>query len=88
MCDIYWLSPLCTQRVVAHPDVSYRIAAMDEDMGIVLFRLDFGNTNSYGPGNALALFETFMDIMAKNTSSGWPTCEAKKPKQSSGPVNK
>jgi hypothetical protein len=37
----------------------FRIAAVDEEMGIVLFRLDFGNTGSYGPGNALTLFEAF-----------------------------
>lgn len=82
-----------TQRVMAHPDVSYRIAAVDEEMGVVLFRLDFGNTNSYGSGNALTLFEAFkiyggqihaveafMDIMPENTPSGWPNYEVKKPK--------
>jgi hypothetical protein len=82
-----------TQRVMAHPDISYRIAAVDEELGIVLFRLDFGNTNNYGPGNALTLFEAFkiyggqihvveafMDIMPENTPSGWPNYEVKKPK--------
>lgn len=82
-----------TQRIMAHPDVSYRVAAVDEEMGIVLLRLDFGNTNSYGPGNALTLFEAFkiyggqihaveafMDIMPENTPSGWPNYEVKKPK--------
>ena len=82
-----------TQKVMAHPDISYRIAAVDEEMGIVLFRLDFGNTNNYGPGNALTLFEAFkiyggqihaveafMDIMPENTPSGWPNYEVKKPK--------
>jgi hypothetical protein len=82
-----------TQRVMAHPDISYRIAAVDEEMGIVLFRLDFGNTNNYGSGNALTLFEAFkiyggqihaveafMDIMPENTPSGWPNYEVKKPK--------
>ena len=82
-----------TQRVMAHPDIRYRIAAVDEEMGVVLFRLDFGNTNSYGPGNALTLFEAFkiyggqihaveafMDIMPENTPSGWPSYEVKKPK--------
>ena len=49
----------------------------DEDMGSVLFRLDFWNTNSYGPGNALALFESFMDIMPENALSDWPTHEVK-----------
>jgi hypothetical protein len=82
-----------TQRVMAHPDISYRLAAVDEEMGIVLFRLDFGNTRNYGPGNALTLFEAFkiyggqihaveafMDIMPENTPSGWPDYEVKKPK--------
>jgi hypothetical protein len=82
-----------TQRVMAHPDISYRLAAVDEEMGIVLFRLDFGDTGNYGPGNALTLFEAFkiyggqihaveafMDIMPENTPSGWPNYEVKKPK--------
>jgi hypothetical protein len=82
-----------TQRVMAHPDISYRLAAVDEESGIVLFRLDFGNTGNYGPGNALTLFEAFkiyggqihaveafMDIMPENTPSGWPNYEVKRPK--------
>jgi hypothetical protein len=80
-----------TQRVIAHPDVSYRIAAVDEELGIVLMRLDFGDTNSYGPGNALTCFEAFkvyggqihaveafIRIMPANTPSGW-NYEVKKP---------
>jgi hypothetical protein len=82
-----------SQRIIAHPDVTYRIAAVDEELGIVLMRLDFGNTNSYGPGNALTTFEAFkvyggqlhaveafIDIMPENTPSGWPNYEVKKPK--------
>jgi hypothetical protein len=82
-----------TQRVIPHPDVTYRLAAVDEEMGIVLFRLDFGNTNSYGPGMALTTFEAFkvyggqlhaveafIDLMPENTPSGWPNYEVKKPK--------
>jgi hypothetical protein len=81
-----------TQRVIPHPDVTYRIAAVDEELGIVLMRLDFGDTNSYGPGNALTVFEAFkvyggqihaveafMEIMPKNSSSGWDNYEVKKP---------
>lgn len=81
-----------TQRIVAHPDVSYRIAAVDEELGIVLMRLDFGDTNSYGPGNALTCFEAFkvyggqihaveafIRIMPANTPSGW-NYEVRKPK--------
>jgi hypothetical protein len=81
-----------TGSVIAHPDVSYRLAAVDEELGIVLFRLDFGNTGNYGAGNALTTFEAFkvyggqihaveafIRIMKENTPSGWPY-EVKKPK--------
>jgi hypothetical protein len=81
-----------SQRIMAHPDVSYRIAAVDEEMGIVLMYLDFGDTNSYGPGNALTTFEAFkvyggqlhaveafIRIMPANTPSGWPNYPVKKP---------
>ena len=80
-----------TGRVSPHPDVSYRIAVVDEELGIVLMRLDFGDTNSYGPGNALTTFEAFkvyggqlhaveafIRIMPANTPSGW-NYEVKKP---------
>lgn len=81
-----------TQRIMAHPDVSYRVAAVDEELGVVILRQDFGNTGSYGPGNALTTFElfkiyggqihaveAFIDIMPENTPSGWPNYEVKKP---------
>jgi hypothetical protein len=81
-----------TQRITPHPDMDYRIAAFDEELGIVLMRLDFGDTGNYGPGNALTLFEAFkvyggqihaveafMRVMPKNTPSGWPNYEVKKP---------
>jgi hypothetical protein len=55
--------------------------------------LDFGDTNSYGPGNALTTFEAFkvyggqlhaveafIKIMPANTPSGWSNYEVKKPK--------
>jgi hypothetical protein len=80
-------------RIMAHPDVSYRIAAVDEEMGIVLMYLDFGDTNSYGAGNALTTFEAFkvyggqlhaveafIKIMPANTPSGWSNYEVRKPK--------
>jgi hypothetical protein len=82
-----------TQRIIAHPDMNYRIAAVDEELGIVLMRMDFGDTNSYGPGNALTLFEAFkvydgkihaveafMRVMKAGTPSGWDDVyEVKKP---------
>ncbi len=82
-----------TQRIIAHPDVTYRVAAVDEELGVVILRQDFGNTGNYGPGNALTTFElfkiyggqihaveAFIDIMPENTPSGWPNYEVKRPK--------
>ena len=73
--------------------ITVPLAAVDEEMGIVLFRLDFGDTGNYGPGNALTTFEAFkvyggqihvveafIDIMPVNTPSGWPNYEVKTPK--------
>jgi hypothetical protein len=84
---------ILTQRVTPHPDVTYRIALVDEELGIVLMYLNFGDTNNYGPGNALTTFEAFkayggqlhaveafIRIMPKDTPSGWPNYETKKPK--------
>ncbi len=80
-------------RVTPHPDVSYRVAAVDEELGLVLLRLDFGDTNSYGPGNALTTFEAFkvyggqlhaveafIYIDKAGKSSGWDNYEVKRPK--------
>lgn len=83
-----------TQRIIAHPDITYRVATVDEELGIVLLRMDFGDTNSYGPGNALTVMEifkiyggqihaveAFMEVLPKNTPSGWDDrYEVKKPK--------
>jgi hypothetical protein len=35
------------------------VAAVDEEAGVVLLWMNFGDTNSYGPGNALITFEAF-----------------------------
>ena len=80
-------------RVTPHPDVTYRVAAVDEELGLVLFRLDFGDTGQYGAGNALTTFEAFkvyggkihaveafIDIMKAGASSGWDNYEVLKPK--------
>lgn len=82
---------ISTSSVRPHPDVTYRIAVVDEELGIVLMRLDFGDTNSYGAGNALTCFEAFkvyggqihaveafIRIMPANTPSGWDY-EVRKP---------
>jgi hypothetical protein len=80
-------------RVMPHPDVVYRVAAVDEEMGNVLLWMDFGDTGSYGAGNALTTFEAFkiyggqihaveafIRILPANTPNGWPNYEVKKPK--------
>jgi hypothetical protein len=73
--------------------MNYRIAAVDEGLGIVLMRMDFGDANSYGAGNAPTLFEAFkvcdgkihaveafMRVMKANTPSEWDDVyEVKKP---------
>jgi hypothetical protein len=73
-----------TQRIIAHPAITTRVVAVDEELGIVLLRMNFGDTGSYGPGNALIVWEAFkvyggqihaveafMKVMPANTRSGW-----------------
>jgi hypothetical protein len=73
-----------TQRVIAHPDVTYNVQAVDEELGVAVIRMDFGDTGNYGPGNALVVVEAFkiyggqihaveafMRVMKAGTPSGW-----------------
>ena len=73
------------QTIMKHPDVKAVVAAVDEQNGVVLLWMNFGNTNSYGPDNALVTFEAFKvwggQIHAVNaffhplpyeTQRGWP----------------
>ena len=73
-----------TQKIIAHPAITSRVAAVDEELGIVLLRMNFGDTGSYGPGNALIVWEAFkvyggqihaveafMKVMPAATPSGW-----------------
>lgn len=48
-----------TQKIIEHPGIHARVAAVDAHLGIVLLYLDFGNTQQYGPGLALVTFEAF-----------------------------
>jgi hypothetical protein len=48
-----------TQKLIQHPGIQARVAAVDAHLGIVLLYLDFGNTQQYGPGLALVTFEAF-----------------------------
>jgi len=74
--------------LMLHPDVKASVAAVDEEAGNVLLWMNFGDTNSYGPGNALITFEAFNvwggEIHAINaffrtqpfqTQRGWPSAE-------------
>jgi hypothetical protein len=52
-----------TQNIIKHPGITSRVAAVDEELGIVLLRMNFGETNSYG--------QAFMKIMPASLGSGW-----------------
>lgn len=52
-CNMY------AQRIIVHPGVIAKVAAVDEEKGVVLLWMNFGDTGSYGPGNALVTFEAF-----------------------------
>lgn len=82
------ISPILTQKIILHPDVKPSVAAVDEEAGIVLLWMNFGDTNSYGPGNALVTFEAFkvwggeihainafFRILPKATQRQWPSAE-------------
>jgi hypothetical protein len=79
---------ILTQNIIEHPDVMPSVAAVDEELGNVLLWMNFGDTNSYGPGNALVTFEAFkvwgdeihavnafFRILPKETQRGWQSAE-------------
>jgi hypothetical protein len=48
------------QEVTKHPGLSYRVVAVDEELGITLLRMNFGPAaGRYGEGNALMVWEAF-----------------------------
>jgi hypothetical protein len=73
-----------TQTIMKHPAITTMVKAVDEEMGIVLLRMNFGDTGSYGAGNALIVWEAFkvyggqihaveafMRVMPAAAGSGW-----------------
>jgi hypothetical protein len=79
---------ILTQEIMKHPDVVASVAAVDEENGTVLLWMNFGDTNSYGPGNALVTLEAFkiwsgqihvvhafFPILPVGTQRGWPSSE-------------
>lgn len=78
-----------TQRIIPHPDVIASVAAVDEENGVVLLWMNFGDTNSYGAGNALVTLEAFkvwgaqihvvhafFRTLPVATQRNWPTLDA------------
>lgn len=77
---------LLTQHIIKHPFIRTSVAAVDEQLGIVLLWMNFGFTNSYGPGKALVTFEAFkiwggeihavnafFSFLPKDTRRDWPS---------------
>jgi hypothetical protein len=75
---------ITAQTIMKHPAITTRVAAVDEELGIVLLRMNFGDTGSYGLGNALIVWEAFkvyggqihaveafMRVMPVSAGSGW-----------------
>ena len=52
-CDMY------AQKLILHPGIVASVAAVDEENAVVLLWMNFGDTGSYEPGNALVTFEAF-----------------------------
>jgi hypothetical protein len=78
-CDIK------TQTIMLHSDIKPSVAIVDEEAGIVVLWMNFGDTHSYGPGRALVTFEAFkiydgtihainafFPYLPKETERGWP----------------
>jgi hypothetical protein len=75
-----------TQPISTHEGLSYRVVAVDEELGVALLRINFGPADRYGVGNALIVWEAFkvyggqihaveafMRIMPADAGSGWDT---------------
>jgi len=82
--DVAGCADIKTQRIITHPDLTKSIVAVDEEQGIVLLWMNFGDTGTYGAGNALVIFEAFkvfggqmhavqafMKVLPKDTQRGW-----------------
>src|SRR5215510_13572909 len=82
--DVAGCANIKTQRIIAHPDLTKSVIAVDEEQGITLLWMNFGDTGTYGAGNALVVFEAFkvfggeihavqafMKVLPKDTKRGW-----------------
>jgi hypothetical protein len=72
------------QRIPTLAEITARVAAVDEDMGIVWLRMDFGRGSVKDPESSLVVWEAFkvygaeihaveafMEVMPRGASSGW-----------------
>ena len=82
--DVNGCADIKTQRIIPHPDLTKSVVAVDEEQGTVLYWMNFGDTNTYGAGNALIVYEgfkvfggqmhdveAFMKVLPKDTPRGW-----------------
>ena len=82
--DVAGCADIKTQRIIAHPDLTKSVVAVDEEQGTVMIWMNFGDTGSYGAGNALIVYEgfkvyggqlhaveAFMKVLPKETPRGW-----------------
>jgi hypothetical protein len=82
--DISTCQDIKTQKIIAHPDLTKSVVAVDEEQGTVLLWMNFGDTGTYGAGNALIVYEgfkvyggqmhaveAFMKVLPKETPRGW-----------------
>jgi hypothetical protein len=81
--------PMLNRRpILKHPDLTSSVAAVDEEAGIVVLWMNFGDTNTFGPGNSLVTFEAFkvwggeihainafFRILPKDIQRGWPSTD-------------
>jgi hypothetical protein len=77
-----------TQKLHVHPEIKASVAVVDEEAGIVLLWMNFGDVNMYGPNKALVTFEAFkiwggsihainafFGFLPGETERGWPSAE-------------
>ena len=87
--DVSTCQDIKTQKIIAHPDLTKSVVAVDEEQGIALIWMNFGDTGSYGAGNALIVYEAFkvyggqihaveafMKVLPKDTKRGWGKTQA------------
>jgi hypothetical protein len=82
--DMSTCQDIKTQRIIPHPDLTKSVVAVDEEQGTVLIWMNFGDTGTYGEGNALIVYEgfkvyggqihaveAFMKVLPEETQRGW-----------------